>query len=59
MIEFLDPENREEALIICAGVAMHGLASNPAYQSVDAVLMTQSAFALAREFLKQAEACQP
>jgi len=59
MIEFLDPENREEALIISAGLALHGLASNPAYEGVDAVLMTQTAFALAREFLRQAEACQP
>jgi len=59
MTEFLAPENRKEALIVAAGVALHGLASNPAYNGVDAVLMTATAFALAREFLKQAEACEP
>ncbi len=56
LIEFLHPDNRQEALVICAGVALHGLlaggvgATYPAKDTVDV------AFQIAAEFLRQAEA---
>jgi hypothetical protein len=59
MIEFLDVKNRQEALIVCAGVALHGMVSNPSYAQSGAALMVTAAFDIAREFLRQAEAVKP
>lgn len=60
MIEFLDPKNRQEVLICCAGVALHGLLAGHDHNSTIAHGPTVSeAFAIAREFLRQAELVPP
>jgi hypothetical protein len=59
VIEFLDPRNREEVLIACAGVALHGLLANDTHGMIPPDQLVANAFDIAREFLKQAERVQP
>lgn len=64
MIEFLDPKNRQEVLICCAGVALHGLLagsrlSGAGVSAMNCQVAVYDAFAIAQEFLKQAEALPP
>jgi hypothetical protein len=54
---FLDPAHRNEVLIGCAGVALHGLLA--AGKPGPADVLVSNAFAIAREFLRQAEALVP
>ena len=55
MNEFLDPKHRAEVTIGCAAIALHALASNERYADVEPALVVKGAFALAAEFLRQAE----
>jgi hypothetical protein len=59
MIEFLAPENREEALVVSAAVALHALITART-QREDYIheQLVSEAFALAQEFLKQAQMVQ-
>jgi hypothetical protein len=58
MNEFMDPKNREVALILMAGVCLHGLLqSAPVGASFEQVVT--NAFTMAREFLKAAEHIKP
>ena len=55
MIEFLDAKNRQEALIVCAGVALHGLLTRDTDAMIPPNQLVANAFDIAKEFLKAAE----
>jgi len=61
MPDFLDPKHRQEATMLVAGVALHGLLaggrlSGAGVTDMNGTIAVRDAFMIAREFLRQAEA---
>ena len=46
---------REQGILVAAGVAMHAILANPNSTGLSAEAMTKKAFEIAYEFLRQAE----
>jgi hypothetical protein len=57
--DLLDPKNREDALILAAAVALHGLLAGGVPVGATFQHVVENAFSLGREFLKAAEAVKP
>lgn len=49
------PQSSRGYLILCAGVALHGMLSNSTISAPDIGGVVTAAFEIAREFLRQAE----
>lgn len=47
---------RQQGVILCAGIALHACVSNPNSVGINAENMVKKAFEIANEFLRQAEA---
>lgn len=53
---FESDEQRQQGVIICAGIALHACVLNPNSVGINAENMVKKAFEIANEFLRQAEA---
>jgi hypothetical protein len=52
-------DNREEATIICAALALHGMLAGGTAGPMNRMELVTESFALAAEFLRQAGALKP